>query len=48
MDFLLFEGIKMPFNHLLLQHRDLNMFGSTLKDRNDHKMDCNLEVFCLL
>lgn len=48
MDFLLFKGIKMPFNHLLIQLRDLNTLSSTLKKRNDHKMICNLEIFCPL
>lgn len=48
MDFLLFKGIKMPFNHLLIQLRHLNIFSSTLKKRNDHKIICNLEIFCPL
>lgn len=39
MDFLLFKGIKMPFHHLLIQPKDLNIFSSTLKKRNDHKND---------
>lgn len=48
MDFLLFKGIKVPFNHLLIQHRELNILSSTLKNRNDHKVICNLEIFCPL
>lgn len=38
----------MSFNHLLLQHGDLNAFRSTLKDRHDRKMVCNLQMFCSL
>lgn len=48
MDFLLFKGIKMPFNHLLIQCRELNTLSSTLKNRNDHEVICNLEIFCPL